>query len=107
MAGYPRRAAPRGLGRAPRRAFLDFAEEKGLTIVDTSPSDDAKLTFTREEVEAERAFIETRLKASLAVRIYDYKKWYPIIHDIDETFQEAKQRWEKAETLNAAYLARN
>lgn len=88
-------------------AFLDFAEEKGLTIVDTSPADDAKLTFTREEVEAERAFIETRLKASLAVRLYDYKKWYPIIHNIDETFQEAKQRWEKAETLNAAYLARN
>lgn len=88
-------------------AFLDFAEAQGLTIADAPAAEDAKLTFTREEVEAERAFIETRLKASLAVRLYDYKKWYPIIHDIDETFQEAQQRWEKAEALNAAYLARN
>jgi carboxyl-terminal processing protease len=87
-------------------AFLDFAEERGLTITEAPAPDDTTLAFTRAAFDAERDFIETRLKASLAVRLYDYKKWYPIIHAIDDTFQEATEHWSEAEALNAAYLAR-
>ncbi|NBC18341.1 MAG: PDZ domain-containing protein [Bacteroidetes bacterium] len=87
-------------------AFLDFAEERGLTIIDGPAPEDSSLTFSRSDVDAERTFIATRLKASLAVRLYDYKKWYPIIHGIDDTFIEATDHWSKAESLNAAYMAR-
>ena len=89
-------------------AFLDFAQERGLTLVESIPAgeQEEKLVFTWDEVAAERTFVETRLKASLAVRLYDYKTWYPIIHNIDQTFIEAMKQWSTAEDLNAAYIAR-
>lgn len=90
--------------------FLAFADQQGLDFVETdgtlpTPADDdeARMVFSQSEVEADRAFVETRLKARLAVRLYDYAAWYPVIRRIDQTFEEAMGRWDEAAALSDTY----
>ncbi len=84
-------------------SFLEFIQAEGVEIVDSKPDDAEGPVFTPDEVEAERDYIETRLKGRLAVRLFDYKAWYPIIHGEDNTFQEALKLWSDAEELSANY----
>ena len=79
-------------------AFLTFAEEQGVRIVEEKMPDDEGV-FTRTEVEADRAYLEARIKARLAVRLYNSKAWYPIMHDVDRTFITAMTLWQEAENL--------
>lgn len=88
--------------------FLGHAEERGLEIVDSKAEkpevakDDAPTTFTRDEVEADRNYLEARLKARLAVRLFDYSAWYPVMHHVDQTFMKAMTLWPEAGQLTLA-----
>lgn len=81
-------------------AFLDFAREQGVEIVAEKPDDeDADEVFTRAEINADRDFLEMRLKARLAVRLFDTRAWYPIMHAVDRTFNTAMTLWKEADGL--------
>ena len=82
-------------------AFLAFAGEQGVRIVDgeTPEAQDDDEVFTRAEIEADRAYLESRIKARLAVRLFDSKAWFPIMHEIDRTFNTAMGLWKEAEDL--------
>ena len=43
--------------------------------------------------------LKSRLKARLAVRLFDTKAWYPVMHTVDQTFQVAMTFWDEAEGL--------
>jgi carboxyl-terminal processing protease len=91
-------------------AFLAFADNQGILVVDQAPSaaeqdeDEARMVFSKAELEADRTYLETRLKGRLAVRLFDYKAWYPIMHHVDRTFNEARSLFPQAADLEAAYL---
>ena len=84
-------------------AFVAFAEAEGLDFTAARPADgaggDARTVFTAEELAADAAFLKTRLKARLAVRLYDRSAWYPIIQQVDRTLQQAQTLWPRAEAL--------
>lgn len=79
--------------------FLTYIQSQGVDIVEHGDTEDDNDIFSREEVEADWDVIKTRLKARLAVRLYDYKAWYPVIHGIDHVFTEAMKLWDEAENL--------
>ena len=78
--------------------FLAFGQERGIPIIDEAGPDDED-GFTRAEIEADRAFLEARIKARLAVRLFDTKAFYPVMHTVDRTFKEAMGLWLEAEDL--------
>ena len=82
-------------------AFLAFAREQGLRIVegDKPEAQDDEVVFTQAEVEADRAYLEGRIKATLAVRLFDRTVWYPIMHEFDRTFNTANTLWREARDL--------
>ncbi|MFQ5569972.1 MAG: hypothetical protein ACE5G0_09875, partial [Rhodothermales bacterium] len=87
-------------------AFLDAARQRGVRIIEgdmLEDLDDEGPVFTRDDVAANRAYIESLLKARLAVRLFDMKAWYPIIHQVDRTFKEASGLWPQAEDLARIY----
>ncbi len=79
-------------------AFLDFGQEQGIVIIEEG-GQDSEDGFTRAEVEADRDFLEARIKARLAVSLFDTKAFYPIMHTVDRTFKEAMGLWLEAEDL--------
>jgi len=82
-------------------AFLAFAGEQGLRFVDEkAPREDDAHVFTHAEVQEDRDFLEVRLKARLAVRLFDAQAWYPIMHGVDRTFNTAMGLWADAEGLS-------
>lgn len=84
------------------RAFLDYLGEQNVRIVSEKPAqgeDTTDATFTRAEVEAERAAIKIRLKAWMAQRLFDRAAWFPIIAEMDDVLQRALQLWPSAEAL--------
>ncbi len=85
-------------------AFLDFSKDHGTVIVENGGADDEE-GFTRDQIEADRAFLKARIKARLAVSLFDTKAFYPIMHTVDRTFQEAMGLWLEAEDL--AHLSTN
>ena len=90
-------------------AFLAYAEEHGVQIIDevepvAQDEDEARKVFSEAELNADRVYLETRLKARLAVRLYDYKAWYPIMHNVDRTFNQARALFPQAIALESAYL---
>ena len=73
--------------------FLDFARESGISFGDDSDS------FSAEDLAADRAFLEARIKARLAVRLFGLDAFFPIIHTEDRTFKESMVLWESAIAL--------
>ena len=95
------------VGPAMFQAFLDFAAESGIRIVeseaearrpDQSDADD-EAVFLHAEVEADRPLLEALIKGRLATRLYDRTAWYPIYHQVDPVFNEAMKLWEPAANL--------
>ena len=80
-------------------AFLAFAGQQGVRIVDEEPSEGDEDVFTRAEIENDRAYLESRIKARLAVRLFDLKAWFPIMQEVDRTFNTAMGLWKEAEKL--------
>ena len=78
--------------------FLAFGQKQGILILDEVGPDDED-GFTLDQIEADREFLEARIKARLAVRLFDTKAFYPIMHTVDRTFNEAMGLWLKAEDL--------
>ena len=74
--------------------FLAYAAEQGITFGEGDEG------FTAEEVAADRAYLETRIKARLAVRLFDLDAFYPVMHLQDQTLREASKLWEQAEPLS-------
>lgn len=88
------------------QAFLDFAQSRGVDVVDRAPEDPEADYLVRSELEAERQAIEARLKAFLARRMYSIEAWYQVVQTIDRTFQEASALWPEAQSLAVATPAR-
>ncbi len=80
-------------------AFLAFAGEQGVRIAETPEAQDDQEVFTRAEIENDRPYLESRIKARLAVRLFDLKAWFPIMHEVDHTFKTAMGLWQEAEKL--------
>ena len=73
--------------------FLEFAAAQGIALGEDG--------FSAADVAADRPFLEARIKARLAVRLFDLDAYYPIMHSQDRTYQEAIGLWDRAEQLLA------
>ncbi len=73
--------------------FLDYARVRGIKI---GTGEDA---FDMAEVEEDRSYLEARIKARLAVRLFDLEAFYPIMHPEDRTLQEALKLWPEAKSI--------
>lgn len=73
--------------------FLDFAGEQGIVL------GEAEGEFDSESIAADRPFLEARIKARLAVRLFDLDAYFPVMHGEDRTYQEAIRLWDRAEGL--------
>ncbi|MCY4160199.1 MAG: S41 family peptidase [Bacteroidetes bacterium] len=73
--------------------FLEYARVRGIRFGTEADA------FSEEEVEADRSYLKARIKARLAVRLYDLEAFYPIMHPEDHTLQEALKLWPEAEKL--------
>ncbi len=78
------------------QSFLEYARVRGIRIGGTEEG-----AFTNEEVEADRAYLEARIKARLAVRLFDLEAFYPVMHPEDLMLQEALKLWPEAKNLAA------
>ncbi|MEM6335162.1 MAG: hypothetical protein AAF752_01265, partial [Bacteroidota bacterium] len=83
--------------------FFDYAreEESRLQIAADAAfeTDDDLYTLSTAQVEAGDVSLRTRLKASMARRLFGIGYWHPVIRDIDDTFQEAMGLWPEAKDL--------
>ena len=75
------------------QGFLDYARVRGIQI---GTGIDA---FEHAEIEADRPYLEARIKARLAVRLFDLEAFYPIMHPEDRTLQEALKLWSEAKNI--------
>ena len=75
------------------QGFLDYARVRGIQI---GAEADA---FDHAEIEADRPYLEARIKARLAVRLFDLEAFYPIMHPEDRTLQEALKLWPEAKNI--------
>ncbi len=75
------------------QGFLDYARVRGIQI---GTGVDA---FEHAEIEADRPYLEARIKARLAVRLFDLEAFYPIMHPEDRTLQEALKLWSEAKNI--------
>ena len=73
--------------------FLEYARVRGVLIGDEEGA------FSESEIEADRPYLEARIKARLAVRIFDLEAFYPVMHPQDKTLQAALKLWPEAEAL--------
>ncbi|MDX1531992.1 MAG: S41 family peptidase [Rhodothermales bacterium] len=85
------------------RAFLDYAEEQGVEVVDAAPpasaDEEAYDVFVRADLAASREAIAARVKAYIARRLYGIEAFYPVVQTIDPTFREAMRLWPEAVDL--------
>ena len=70
--------------------FLSYAASQGIPLGEKDGE------FSPADVEADRAFLEARIKARLAVRLFDLDAFFPVIHTQDRTLQEAMSLWDAA-----------
>ena len=77
--------------------FLAYAAEKGLAIEGYGGTEAD--SFTQEDVDQDHAFLQAHIKARLAVRLFDNRAFYLIIHPEDQTLQVAMRLWPRAEAL--------
>lgn len=83
-------------------AFLAFAEEHGVRVAEAPPEeDDEAEVLVRADLAEARPFIETRIKAYLARRLFDIEAFYPVVQAIDPTLQAAMGLWPQAQELAA------
>ncbi len=75
------------------QGFLDYARVRGIQI---GTGEDM---FDHAEIEADRPYLEARIKARLAVRLFDLEAFYPIMHPEDRTLQEALKLWPEAKNI--------
>lgn len=75
------------------QGFLDYARVRGIQI---GTGTDA---FDYAEIEADKPYLEARIKARLAVRLFDLEAFYPIMHPEDRTLQEALRLWPEAKNI--------
>ena len=78
-------------------SFLAFGADRGLVL--GADESDGQGAFTLAEAHADRAFLEARIKARVAVRLFDLAAFYPVMHAVDRTFLEAMGLWPEAEQL--------
>ena len=85
-------------------AFVAYAEEHGVRVVERAPEDDEarRDVLVRSELEAARPQIEIRIKAYLARRLYGVEAFYPVVQAIDPLFTEALRLWPQAADLAVA-----
>lgn len=74
-------------------SFLEYARIRGLRV--GTEFDE----FTEEAINADRSYLSARIKARLAVRLFDLEAFYPVMHPQDRTLQEALKLWPEAKTL--------
>ncbi len=88
--------------------FLAYAGQHGVEISAPTTATQAgeRTAFSRTEVEADRAYLATRLKARLAVRLFDNRAWYPVMHRADLAFERAMTLWQAAEELERTYVTK-
>lgn len=81
-------------------AFIRYLEKHGLEV-HSSAGEAARgdTVFTREELEAERAYLSAQLKARIAHRLFDHGVWYQVQHTVDRAVLEAMQQWEETKAL--------
>ena len=86
-------------------AFLDFAEARGVRVVDARPAgtDSTEVTdfLVRSELAGSKRDIETRIKAFMARRLFNTEAWYPVVGQIDPVIQAAMRQWGTAQTALA------
>ncbi len=78
-------------------AFRRFVEAHRTSVPDDKQSDEIILSW--QEVQEARDVVATRIKAHLARKTWGISWWFPVIHHIDRTFQEAMRLWPSAEAL--------
>lgn len=81
------------------RSFLEFAETKGVRVVESNPDPTDRDVLVRSEVAASRAEIDTRIRAFIARRLYTQESFYPVIGEMDPVLQAAIRQWPAAESL--------
>lgn len=86
------------------RAFVAYAEEHGVPVVERAPEsrEERRSVLVRSELDAARPEVEARVKAYLARRLYGVDAFYPVVQSIDPLFQEALQLWPHASELALA-----
>ena len=75
------------------RRFLEYAQVRGIQF----GTDEG--AFDEEDVARDRSYIEARIKARLAVRLFDLEAFYPVMHPEDRTLQAALKLWPEAKFL--------
>ena len=73
--------------------FLDYARVRGIQFGSEEGA------FDMEDIDSDKSYLKARIKARLAVRLFDLEAFYPIMHPEDRTLQAALQLWGKAKIL--------
>ncbi|MEM6784771.1 MAG: S41 family peptidase, partial [Bacteroidota bacterium] len=73
--------------------FLAYADAQGVPVVDEATEDTSESVFVEDQLARERGDVEARIKAFLARRLYGVDAFYPVIQQVDRTFQEALLLW--------------
>lgn len=73
--------------------FLAYADAQGVPVVDEATEDTEESVFVEDQLARERGDVEARIKAFLARRLYGVDAFYPVIQNVDRTFQEALLLW--------------
>ena len=69
------------------KELFKYAEEEGLE-------------YNEEQFLAAEKTIKTRLKANIAQNLYDYRKFYEIINDLNSSLQEALKILKEGDEFN-------
>ena len=77
--------------------FLTYAASRGVPL--EGYENGAEEGFSSSDVARDRTYLEARIKARLAVRLFGLESYYPVMHPEDVTFQEALALWRYAEEL--------
>ncbi|MFN3596707.1 MAG: S41 family peptidase [Rubricoccaceae bacterium] len=87
-------------------AFLAYAADHGVPVVNARSGASRETVLVRSEAEAARADIELRIKAFMARRLYGVDAFYPVIGQLDRTLVQAVTLWDSAQALAQASAAR-
>ena len=86
--------------------FVDFAGERGVTIVPGEAVTDSvaggQAEFTTADLEADRELLATLIKGRIATRILDRSWWYPVYHTVDNVMTQAAGLWPQASRIALA-----
>ncbi|MEM8601197.1 MAG: S41 family peptidase [Bacteroidota bacterium] len=74
-------------------SFLAYADAQGVPVVEEATESTEESVFVEGQLARERGDVEARIKAFLARRLYGVDAFYPVIQEVDRTFQEALLLW--------------